>query len=655
MSHRLERGPAPVGPLVSGGDAPPKLLVVPLLAAVVAGCATAGPDPDPAGPDPAGPAPTEPAAADAEERASAALESVRSALAAGDAAGAAVAADSLYFTARARPGLGELASRALSLEARALERAGDPAAATARLRELLAAYPDAADADRATRDLARLLRERLDDPAAVRVLLSRSGAVDDSARSLLRAAAAAMSVRELEAVLDELPSAGGPPDELRAVVWAELAAARSRAGSPSGARDAAERALASGPRDRDRRRARDVLEGRVGPEEGPVRIGLLFPDSGRFEAVGRWLRQGVELALEDHGPAGGREIELTSDDVAGPGPAADRIRRLELAGVAAVLGPVRTDELAAAAAAREAPGLPLVSPLASRAVSSPATFTLWDRERRELDAAEALGRWIARDVRPGPVGALFPQDDLSRRSYLRFQRVLAGEGAWMVAAESYDPEATTLEDPVSAVAAFGPRAIFAGASGSASVLQMAPQLSYYGIRGAVVAGGADWGDPSTIRRLDPSFSQYRVVASYADRREESGAWSRFRSAFERRYRTSLGDNVVPALGHDAALLLARALAETRPVRPRALARALARLEGVEGATGRLRVVPGGAVSRRVRLRAVQERELKVTSAEEVRSWLASSGRLETARARSQRNRALQAVREAGIPLTTPDD
>ena len=192
----------------------------------------------------------------------------------------------------------------------------------------------------------------------------------------------------------------------------------------------------------------------------------------------------------------------------------------------------------------------------------------------------------------------------------------------------------------------------AGASGSASVLQMAPQLSYYGIRGALVAGGADWGDPSTIRRLDPSFSQFRVVAAYADRREETGAWSQFRSAFEQTYRSSLGDNVVPGLGHDAALLLVRALAETVPTRPRALARGLARLEEVEGATGLLRVVPGGAVARRVRLRAVEDRDLTTTSAAEARSWLASAGRLETARARSRRSRALEAVREAEIPLTT---
>ena len=564
-------------------------------------------------------------------------------------------ADSLYFVARARPDLGEVAPRALWLEARALERAGDPDGAAARLQELLSAYPGAEDADRAARMLARLQRDRVDDPAAVRTLLTRPAAVDDSARTLLRTAARSMSVRELEAVLGDLPASGGPPPQLRALLWTELGAAWAEAGSRSEARRAADRALGARPLDEDRGRARDVLDGRVTPATGAVRVGLLLPSSGRFASVGRWLRQGVEVALEAHRPADGRSIELVPEDVAAPGPLEAKVRRLESAGVAAILGPVRSDDFRSSAAARREPGLPVISPLASRASRAPASLTLWDRERRELDAAAALGRWMTTEVRPGPVGALFPDDALSRRSFLRFAGALLGEGAWLVAAESYDPAATTLEAPVSAVAAFGPRAVFAGAAGSASVLQMAPQLSYYGIRGALVAGGADWGDPSTIRRLDPSFSQYRVVPAYADRREGTGAWSRFRSAFEQTYRAALGDNVVPALGHDAALLLSRALETTRPVRPRALARAVAGLEGVEGATGRIRAVPGGTVARRVRLRAVEERDLTTTSAREVRSWLGTAGRLETARARSRRSRALQAVRNAAIPLTTGGD
>lgn len=655
MSSRLERGPTSVGPLVAWRSVPRPLAV--LLLASTAACATAGPSPGPGEPGPAGPGPADPAPApaDAAERARTALEDVRSVLAAGDAGRAAAAADSLYFSVRGRPALEDVAARALWLEARALERGGDPAAAAVRLQELLGVYPEAEDADRAVRSLAHLQRLRLDDPAAARTLLSHPEAVDDSARALLRSAAGSMSVAELEALLDGLPAAGGPADELRAVAWAELAAARAIAGRPGDARRAAERALGADPRDPDRRRAQAVLDGRVAPEEGPVRIGLLVPTSGRFEAVGRWVRQGAELALQAHAASGGRAVELvTADTTAGPS-VADRMRRLASEGVAAVLGPLRSGELEAAAGAPASANLPLMSPLAARVPPGPTTFSLWDRERRELDAAGALGRWVGGEVRPGPVGALYPDDELSRRSFLRFQRALAGEGAWMVAAESYDPDATTLEGPVSAVSAFEPRAVFAGASGSASVLQMAPQLSYYGIRGALVAGGADWGDPSTIRRLDPSFSQFRVVAAYADRREGSGAWSRFRSAFEQTYRSSLGDNVVPALGHDAALLLARAVESTAPVRPRALARALAGLEGVEGATGRLRVVPGGAVARRVRLRAVQERDLTPTSAAEARSWLASAGRLETARARSRRNRALDAVREAAIPLTTPSE
>lgn len=631
-----------------------KVLAALFLVGPAVACATGGPTPGPEAPEPRTPTPAEPAPVPTDERARAALDAARTALTAGDARRAATVADSVYFSVRGRD-LRDLAASALWLEARALERAGDLAGAAARLRELLAVYPGADDTSRAVRTLARLERRLLDDPAAARTLLSHPAAVDDSARDVLRAASASMSVRELEALADDLPATGDPPEGLRAVVWAELAAARALAGQAADARAGAERVLAApGAREADRTRARAVLDGRVAAVSGPLRVGLLVPTSGRFEAVGDWIRQGVEVALQAHAAAEGPGVELVPADTTAAD-VGEQIRRLEAAGVVAIVGTVRSDELEAAASARGEDGLSIVSPIATRLPPGPATFSLWDRERRELDAAEALGRWIGREVRPGPVGALYPAEDLSRRAFLRFLRALAGEGAWLVASESYDPEATTLEAPISAVSAFEPRAVFAGADGSASVLQMAPQLSYYGIRAAIVAGGADWGDPSTIRRLDPSFSQFRVVAAYADRREDTGAWSRFRSAFEQTYRTSLGDNVVPALGHDAALLLARALEATAPARPRALARALAAVEGVQGATGRLRVAPGGAVARDVRLRAVEERELTDTSAEEARSWLAGADRLETARARSRRMEALDAVRRADIPLTTQSE
>jgi ABC-type branched-subunit amino acid transport system substrate-binding protein len=585
--------------------------------------------------------------------AGAALADVRRVRDAGRPAAAATLADSLYFTVRDRPDLAEVAAGALSAEAGALEAAGEPREAARRLEELLELYPRRAGD--APRRLARLRHSLGEDPAVARVLLRHPGAVDDSARTLLRSAARSMSVAELEGVVDPRDPGEG---EVAGMLLAELAVARARAGSPDAGREAARAALRTGAPAPERERARRVLDGGIGPREGPVRVGLLLPASGRFASVGDRLREGIELAVERHLPPGGPGVELLEVDAArdGADPAA-QLAELEERGVVAVVGPVRSAGLERLARAARAPGPAVLSPTATRELAlSGFLFTLWQRQRRGLDAAAAVGRWTGEVIREGPVGAVYPDGEEGRSLLLAFRRGLAGSSAWIAAASPYRGDATTFRGPISSVSAFGPRAVFAPGGSTESVLQMAPQLSYYGVRAAVVAGGPEWSDPATLRRLEPSFSQFRVVAAFADRSDPESGWSRFKATYEKKYRKSLFGNMLPALGHDAMLLVLRALRDVRPARPRAVARRIGVLEGVEGATGTLTPDPGtGTVHRRVLVRALEERSLAPVSGERVRQWMAGAGRLETARARTRRARALQAVRESGIELQAGED
>lgn len=617
-----------------------------LAAALVAGCAAGragGEDPGDAPAPEDEPAPEAPAP---ERPSPASLDGVRSLLST-DPGRALHAADSLYFALRADGG-SDLAADALRLQARAAAATGDTAGAIARLRELLVVYPESDPAGDAALPLARMLRARTDDPGAAEALLRHGGAGAEE-KAVLRSAAGAMSVAELEAA-EPLAGRDGVDPSVRALVRAELAEARARAGRLEAARRTARAALASEPDPPDRRTARSVLEGTVSPASGPVRVGVLLPDSGRYASVSRWIRQGLQIALEGDG---GRGVELVARDLSA-GPVGELVEELEDEGVAAVLGPIRAGRLTAAARARANPGLLVVSPTAMRSPPGPLhAYALRDRRRGELDAAAALGRWVGAEVRPGPVGALYPRGELGRRSFLRFRRGL-GEagGGWIVASASYDPEATTLQAPVTEVSAYRPEAVYAGAEGTSSLLQMAPQLAYYGVRAALVVGGPDWTRPGAVRRLDPAFTQLRVGATFAPGEGEETARSRFRASYEMRYRTTLGDNMLPVLGHDAALLVRRAAAATSPPRPRAVARAFGGLSAVEGATGTLWPQPtSGTVRRRVRLRALEDRRLRPIGAAEAREWLRAAGRLVSAGARGRRARARRAVRQSEIPLT----
>lgn len=518
-------------------------------------------------------------------------------------------ADSLYFHFRAS-GARDDARRSLRLAATARLALADTSAAAGLLEELVDRFPDAG-ASEEVRLLASLRVALGDDPGAVDVLLAHPDAWDEPARRLLRRAAGHLSIAELDRILDE-PPAAAPADALSLLR-------------------------------RERERARTLANG-----SRSVRIGLLLPSSGRMASVGSWLREGITLAM-DAPPDDAPEVELVEVDLAGPESVDRQVRRLLESDVAAVLGPIRSDQLADAS--RAAGQRLVVSPTANAAPrESRPGYALWDRDRRELDAAAAVAGWLGEAVRPSGVAVMYPRSEMGRRSYLAFRRALGSAGGGVAAAVSFDPEATTVQAPIREVGAFAPPVVYAPASGSGSILQLAPQLSYYGIRGAVVAGGPDWSRPSTFRRLEPSFSQLRLAPTYLDR-SEGGGWSRFTDRYEREYRKSLGENVLPGLGHDAALLLLTALAETRPARPRAVARRFAVLRDVAGATGRLTPdAATGTVAREVEVRILADRELGPATVAEVRSWVEAASGLAGPHDRRRRAQALRAVRGSGIGL-----
>lgn len=638
------------------------------MAAVVTGaaCSARAPEPAPApAPDPGREEPAPPAAgegdppepAEARPGAREALRALEETLEAGRPLRAALRADSLYFSlvssrpAAPAPSDAPPAADALRLVARSLAAAGRPRQAAARYEELLARYPRAPHAPAAARGLAELRRSFLDDPGSARALLEHGG-TERADLELLRAACRAMSVEELGALAGEHGAAG----PAAGVVRAELAVALARSGAAARARRVARTALEGEVAAPDARRARRVLEGGVVPAEGPIRIGAILPTSGRFGQVGEWLRQGMEIALERSPRPTGRGVELVALDAAAEASVPALLDSLHRRGAVAVIGPVRSEALARAAGDPATDGRLLVSPTASRRPGGfTGAYTLWDRERREVGPARVLGRWLARRAEVGRTGVLYPEGELGRRAYLAFLQGVSTAGSYVAAAAPYPPGATTFRRPISTVAGFGPRAVFVVGTSSTSVLQIAPQLSYFGVRGAVVGGGPTWAQPATVRRLTPSILQLRVVAGFAPPTAGEGAREAFKAMYEEKYRRVLSNNVLPMLGHDAMKLVLASLPRGPHARPRAVARRFAGLGRVEGATGRLSPDPAtGTVRRQVRVSTIRDRELAAVTPEAVQEWLAGAGRLAEVERRQRRRRALKAVEDAEIELRPGD-
>ena len=472
--------------------------------------------------------------------------------------------------------------------------------------------------------MAGLLRHLGEEDRAARLLLDHPGTLEsEAAISELRASTAGMSVTELGSLHRSLATVRVPA-AAEGVVIAEYAQVLALSGDAGNADRIARTAADEELDAQDRETVRDVLSGDIAPISDPVSIGAILSLTGRFAEVGESLRDGIQLAVNEwNATAGaGERVELfIVDDRSESSASVGLIAELEAAGVAAVVGPIRSEALLDAAGSRSSAGLTVISPTAARdSATGPHVYSLWERSRRERAIGEALGQWLPERLGLYRLAALYPDSEGGRAGYLAFESAAIASGAVIEAAVSYQPDSTTFQQPVLTVAEADPEAVLVLADDPATVLQLAPQVSYFGLRSRVIAGGETWSDPMVLRRLDPAFSDYRVVATFLDRTAPETAWTRFVAAYEDEYRRPAPDNLLPALGYDAARVVLTGIKRDALGRPGAVSRAILDAGYVDGATGRIRWTREGHPAREVDVRMLLDRRLVDVDPEAISTW-----------------------------------
>jgi len=459
---------------------------------------------------------------------------------------------------------------------------------------------------------------------AARLLLANGGAIssDEGIRELRRAAVG-MSVGELEGLERSVSTR---PVEQRAggVIGAELARAYALAGMEEDALRVARRWRDEDIDSEDRRTVEQVLDGKVQPLSEPVTIGVILSLTGRFAQVGEDLQDGILLALAEYNSetSAGNAIELVvlddGSDATGAGALLDE---LEVRGVAAVIGPIRSEALDDAAASRSTAGLAIVSPTASRdSGTGPNAYSLWERGRRESAIGDALGRWFPERMGLFRLGALYPADDAGRAGFRAFESAALESGAAIVGAREYEPDSTTFEIPIREVHESDPEGVLVLASDPGTVLQIAPQLPYFGLRSRIIAGGQTWSEPTVMRRLEPAFADFRVVATFMDRGEAGTEWTRYVASYEREFRRMVPDNLLPALGYDAMRFVLTGMDRGTLGRPGAVARSISVAGGLDGATGRIRFTDDRLPIREVDVRMLLDGQLVEVDPDALSVW-----------------------------------
>ncbi|MPZ95718.1 MAG: ABC transporter substrate-binding protein [Propionibacteriales bacterium] len=214
--------------------------------------------------------------------------------------------------------------------------------------------------------------------------------------------------------------------------------------------------------------------GGLGSEEssdsGPVKIGLLVPQSGVYKALGDDMKNGYELYLDQHdGKLGGREIETATADegeTADSGKAAAE-KLVKQDNVMAVTGVVSSAVMNGTADLFEE-GTPLVGSNASPTTLTDAKY-IWRTSYVNDEPGKALGAYVAEKV-DGPVYLLAADYQAGIDEVTGFKETFLAAGG-KVADEVYTPFPTTtnFQPFLSNLEKSGAKAVFTFYAGGAAV------------------------------------------------------------------------------------------------------------------------------------------------------------------------------------------
>lgn len=491
---------------------------------------------------------------------------------------------------------------------------------------LVLSRASADSADEATRARLYLLQARLarasgDWPDAVRALAyarrdekdpARLDAIDREVAQLLE-----QKVREpeLEALVPRLPR--GPVYDRVNLELARRALERNDAARARAALDRLPRQLS--PADEEERA---LLLARASDRgaDAEATIGLVLPLSGPFAPIGESILRGVVLGsgIYDEPPS---KLRLRVRDSGGdPDRAAVAARELASDGVAAILGPVRSGEVVAAAPIAEEAHVPLLSFARRKDVADLGEYVFRLGLTPE-EQAEALARWCAEQRSCRRYAALYPEDEYGTSFKNSFWQAIEAHGGSMVAIEAYKPGSVDWQPEIKRLVGLADMtpaqralvrerdklrrrpvdnaarlaspefarlppyvdfdAVFIP-DDAESVGLILPQLRFFDVRDVVFLGGSGWNDPALVKIAAREATRAVFTDEFF-----AGSARPAVVEFVRRYTAAHGaaPDAYAAEGFDAGALVRSALAQVEGASGEVLRDRLLGTRAFAGATG----------------------------------------------------------------------
>ncbi|MCU0607995.1 MAG: ABC transporter substrate-binding protein [Candidatus Edwardsbacteria bacterium] len=286
-------------------------------------------------------------------------------------------------------------------------------------------------------------------------------------------------------------------------------------------------------------------------------IGVLAPLTGRFSEYGLALKQGAEMAFDEHNQGAVNKLKLTARDTKGD--PIDAVRQVnwlaDSARVLGVIGDVLSGPTVAAAGTANALGMPIVSPTATEeriATIGPCVFQMTQSTSWQGAAA---ADYAINKLNFKALAVLHPRETSWENVAGAFAQEAAKQGAPVAVVVDYEPGTTDFKDIVGRLKQARIQALFIPAPPS-DIVMIAPQLVYNLLK-VQLLGTDSWGDPKILLQ-GGVYVEGAIFPVAAPNSGQAQAAAAFEQKFKKKY--GKAPSKLAAQAYDGSRIMLQALA-----------------------------------------------------------------------------------------------
>lgn len=349
-------------------------------------------------------------------------------------------------------------------------------------------------------------------------------------------------------------------------------------------------------------------------DDGPVKIGLLVPQSGIYKALGDDMKNGFELYVKQQGgKLGGHEVKIVVADegeTADSGKAAAE-KLVKQDRVLAVSGVVSSATINGVKDLFESSKIPLVGSNASPTTLTGAKY-IWRTSYVNDEPGAALGRHMATKA-DGPVFLIAAGYQAGKDEIEGFKSTFLPAGGKIAGAEVYTPfpQTKNFQPYLAQIEKSGAKSVFCFYAGGAAV-DFVKQYKDFGLAGRIPLYAPGFLTEGGVLKAQGDAATGILTSLNYSADLDNAANKEFAPAYKAAY--GLAPTTYAMASWDAAQVLDKAIKETGgKVTPETVNAAIGKVGDIDSPRGTWRFNSGGTPAQPWYLREVKQGANTVTS------------------------------------------